>query len=98
MVVLLGPRRRAADAAAEDRILGSITRARIIAETDALEEPARSTTCGTPRRRSSRPRSRAVQPIAAIDDLELPAAPGPVTLRAREAMEQAIERELGARV
>ena len=30
---------------------------------------------------------REVQPIAAIDELELPAAPGPVTLRAREALD-----------
>jgi hypothetical protein len=39
---------------------------------------------------------REVLPIAAIDDRRLPAAPGPVTLRAREALGQAIERELGA--
>jgi len=41
---------------------------------------------------------REVLPLAAIDDLRLPAAPGPVTLRAREALAQAIERELGASV
>jgi len=35
-----------------------------------------------------------VQPLAAIDDQRLPAAPGPITLRAREALAQAIEREL----
>jgi branched-chain amino acid aminotransferase len=39
-----------------------------------------------------------VLPIAAIDDLRLPSAPGPVTLRTREALAQAIERELGATV
>ncbi len=38
---------------------------------------------------------REVQPLAAIDDLRLPAAPGPVTLRAHEALRHAIQRELG---
>ena len=37
-----------------------------------------------PRRRSSPRRVREVMPIAAIDDIELPAAPGPVTRDARE--------------
>jgi hypothetical protein len=35
-----------------------------------------------------------VQPVAAIDDLELDATPGPVTLRARAALREAIAREL----
>ncbi len=35
-------------------------------------------------------------PIASIDDLQLPAAPGPVTLDARERLVRRIERELGA--
>jgi hypothetical protein len=37
-----------------------------------------------------------VMPIASIDDLRLPEAPGPVTLRAREALARRIERDLGA--
>jgi len=41
---------------------------------------------------------REVMPIAAIDDLQLPAAPGPVTLRAREALTRRIGRDLGAAV
>ena len=41
---------------------------------------------------------REVLPIAAVDDLQLPSAPGPVTLRTREALAQAIERELGTTV
>jgi branched-chain amino acid aminotransferase len=35
-------------------------------------------------------------PIAAVDDIELPAAPGPVTLAAREALVRRIQRELAA--
>jgi branched-chain amino acid aminotransferase len=78
-----------------ERILGSITRARIIAETGATEE-----TCTLDDLRGAEEAffastTRTVQPIAAIDELELPAAPGPVTLKTREAMLQAIERELG---
>ncbi len=36
--------------------------------------------------------------MAAVDELRLPAAPGPVTLRAQESLGQAIERELRAAV
>jgi branched-chain amino acid aminotransferase len=78
-----------------ERILGSITRARILAETEVIEE-----TCTSPDLRDAEEAfiastTRVVQPIAAIDELELPAAPGPVTLRTREILDQAIERELG---
>jgi hypothetical protein len=41
---------------------------------------------------------REILPIASVDDLAFPAAPGPVTLRAREALAQRIEQELGAAV
>jgi branched-chain amino acid aminotransferase len=78
-----------------ERILGSITRERILAETDVTED-----TCTLDELRSAEEAfiastTRTVQPIAAIDELQLPAAPGPVSLRTREAMGQAIERELG---
>ena len=39
---------------------------------------------------------REVMPIAAVDDIELPSAPGPVTQDARERLARRIERELGA--
>ena len=39
---------------------------------------------------------REVMPIAAVDAIELPSAPGPVTEAAREALARRIERELGA--
>ena len=81
-----------------ERILGSITRERIIAEAEVIEETCTLDDLRHAEEAFIASTTRTVQPIAAIDDLELPAAPGPVTLRTREAMEQAIERELGARV
>jgi branched-chain amino acid aminotransferase len=81
-----------------DRILGSITRERILAATDAVEEPCTLEDLHAAEEAFIASTVRVVDPIAAIDDLELPAAPGPVTLRTHEAMERAIERELGAPV
>ena len=40
---------------------------------------------------------REVMPIAAVDDIELPAAPGPVTEAAHEAFRRRVERELRRR-
>jgi branched-chain amino acid aminotransferase len=82
----------------EDRILGSITRERILAATNAFEEPCTLDDLRGAEEAFIASTVRVVQPIAAIDELELPAAPGPVTLRTREAMDAAIERELGAPV
>jgi branched-chain amino acid aminotransferase len=82
----------------EDRILGSITRERILATTDAFEEPCTLDDLRGAEEAFIASTVRVVQPIAAIDELELPAAPGPVTLRTRQAIDQAIERELGAPV
>jgi branched-chain amino acid aminotransferase len=80
----------------EDRILGSITRERILAVTDAVEEVCTLDDLRGADEAFIASTVRVVQPIAAIDDLELPSAPGPITLRTREAMDQAIQRELGA--
>jgi branched-chain amino acid aminotransferase len=82
----------------EDRILGSITRERILAATTAVEEVCTLDDLRGAEEAFIASTVRVVQPIVVIDELELPAAPGPVTLRAREAMDQAIERELGAPV
>jgi hypothetical protein len=35
-------------------------------------------------------------PIAAVDDIQLPAAPGPVSLQAGERLARRIERELAS--
>jgi branched-chain amino acid aminotransferase len=82
----------------EDRILASITRARVIEECDAAEEPCTLADLRGAEEAFIASTVREVMPIAAIDDLQLPAAPGPVTLRAREALAQRIERDLGAAV
>jgi branched-chain amino acid aminotransferase len=81
-----------------ERILGSITRGRIIAEVDVSEETCTLDELRDVEEAFIASTTRTVQPIASVDELELPMAPGPVTLRTREAMDQAIERELGARV
>ncbi len=82
----------------EDRILGSITRARVIDETDALEAVCTLEDLQAADEAFIASTVRVVQPIAAIDEIQLPVAPGPVTLRVLAAMDQAIGRELGAPV
>jgi branched-chain amino acid aminotransferase len=81
-----------------DRILGSITRERILRESNASEEPCTLADLRGAEEAFIASTVREVLPIAAIDDITLPAAPGPVTLRTRQALAQAIERELGAAV
>jgi branched-chain amino acid aminotransferase len=78
-----------------ERILGSITRARIIDTTPVIEEPCTLEDLRHATEAFIASTTRTVQPIAAIDELELPAAPGPVTLQTRTRLDQAIERELG---
>src|SRR5205085_3066922 len=80
----------------EDRILASITRARIIEIARAREEPCTLEDLGAAEEAFMASSVREILPIASVDDLALPAAPGPVTLRAREALAQRIEQELGA--
>jgi branched-chain amino acid aminotransferase len=78
----------------EDRILGSITRARILAVTDAREEPTTLEDLRGAEEAFIASTVREVLPIASIDDLTLPAAPGPVTLSTHEALGKAIKAEL----
>ncbi len=81
-----------------DRILASITRARILEECEAAEEPCTLDDLGAAEEAFVASTVREVTPIAVIDELELPQAPGPVTLEARRRLLQRIERELGAPV
>jgi branched-chain amino acid aminotransferase len=81
-----------------DRILASITRDRVIASSGARERVCTLDDLRLAQEAFIASSIREVQPVAAVDDLRLPAAPGPITLRAREALGQAIERELGAAV
>jgi branched-chain amino acid aminotransferase len=82
----------------EERILASITRDRIVAAMGAAEEPCTLEDLQVAQEAFIASSVREVQPIAAIDELRLPAAPGRVTLQSREALAQVIERELGAAV
>jgi branched-chain amino acid aminotransferase len=81
----------------EDRILASITRARVIEECDASEEPCTLADMRGAQEAFIASTVREIMPIAAIDELQL-LAPGPVTLQARQALAQRIDRDLGARV
>jgi branched-chain amino acid aminotransferase len=80
----------------EDRILASITRDRVIQETGAEEAVCTLDGLRDAEEAFIASTVREVMPIAAIDDLELPSAPGPVSLDARERLAKRIERELGA--
>jgi branched-chain amino acid aminotransferase len=82
----------------EDRILASITRAKVIAGMGAAEEPCTLEDLQNAQEAFLASSVREVQPLAAIDELRLPAAPGPVTLRAQATLARTIERELGASV
>jgi branched-chain amino acid aminotransferase len=80
----------------EDRILASITRAYVIEECDAVERPCTLGDVAAADEAFIASTVREAMPIAAVDDIELPAAPGPVTLAAGEALGRRIQRELAA--
>ncbi len=80
----------------EDRILNSITRARVMEETAAQEAVCTLDDVRAAEEAFIASSVREVLPIAAVDDIELPSAPGPVTQDARERLARRIERELGA--
>jgi branched-chain amino acid aminotransferase len=79
-----------------ERILASITRERVIEETGAVEEVCTLDDLRDAEEAFIASTVREVMPIAAIDTLELPSAPGPVSLDAREKLARRIERDLGA--
>jgi len=78
----------------EDRILASITREYLLQATDAVEEPCTLDDLRRADEAFIASTIREVLPIAAIDDIALPQTPGAVTLAAREALQQAIARDL----
>jgi len=80
----------------EDHILASITRDRVIAECGASEAVCTLDDLRGAEEAFIASSVREVMPIAAIDDIQLPSAPGPVTSDARERLVRRIERELGA--
>ena len=77
-----------------DRILGSITRAHVIAATGAEEAVCTLDDVRAADEAFIASTVREVLPIAAVDDIELPAAPGPVTVDARERLSRRIEAAL----
>ncbi len=79
----------------EERILESITRDRVIAETGAREAVCTLDDVAAAEEAFIASSVREVMPIAAVGEIELPAAPGPVTQHARERLVRRIERELG---
>jgi branched-chain amino acid aminotransferase len=82
----------------EDRILASITRTYVIEECEAEERACTLDDLAGAEEAFIASTVRVVMPIAAVDDIALPAAPGPVTLDARERMGRRIERELASSV
>jgi branched-chain amino acid aminotransferase len=78
----------------EDRIFESITRTLLIEHAGAVEEPTTLDTLQGAEEAFLASSVREVQPVAAIDDLQLAAAPGPVTLQAHAALREAIQRAL----
>jgi branched-chain amino acid aminotransferase len=80
----------------EDRILASITRAKVLEDSGGTEAVCTLDDLRAADEAFIASTVREVTPIAAIDDVRLPAAPGPVTLEAGERLARRIERELGA--
>jgi branched-chain amino acid aminotransferase len=80
----------------EDHILASITRAHVIEECDAKEQACTMDDVAAAEEAFLASTVREVMPIAAVDDIAIPAAPGPVSLDAGERLARRIERELAA--
>jgi branched-chain amino acid aminotransferase len=77
-----------------DGILDSITRRRLLDECDVTEAPCTLEDVGAAEEAFIASSVREVMPIAAVDDIELPQAPGPVTTAAHEAFTRRVAREL----
>jgi branched-chain amino acid aminotransferase len=77
-----------------DGILDSITRRRLLEECDVTEAPCTLDDIRAAEEAFIASSVREVMPIAAVDDIELPHAPGPVTRAAHQAFTQRVTREL----
>jgi branched-chain amino acid aminotransferase len=77
-----------------DGILDSITRARLLEELDVREAPCTLDDVRVAQEAFIASSVREVMPIAVVDDIVLPHAPGPVTEAALEAFKQRVAREL----
>jgi branched-chain amino acid aminotransferase len=79
-----------------ERILDSITRARLCDELDVTEAACTLDDVRAAEEAFIASSVREVMPIAAVDEIVLPHAPGPVTAAAHEAFKQRVARELAA--
>ena len=79
-----------------DGILDSITRGRLLEECDVSEVPCTLDDLRIAEEAFIASSVREVLPIAAVDEIELPRAPGPVTRAAHAAFRQRVARELAA--
>jgi len=78
----------------ESHILDSITRRLIIHNSGAIERSCTLAELTGAEEAFIASSAREVQPISVIDDIRLPAAPGPVTRAAHVALTERIEREV----
>jgi branched-chain amino acid aminotransferase len=78
----------------DDHILASITRACLLEECDARETACTMDDVAAADEAFIASSVREVMPIAAVDEIELPAAPGPLTQQAAERLRARIDREL----
>ena len=79
-----------------DGILDSITRARLLEELEVSEAPCTLDDVRAAEEAFIASSVREVMPIAAVDDIVLPRAPGSVTEAAHQAFRQRVARELAA--
>jgi branched-chain amino acid aminotransferase len=77
-------------------ILDSITRARLLDELEVEEATCTLDDVRAAEEAFIASSVREVMPIAVVDDIELPAAPGPLTSTAHQAFTQRVVRELAA--
>jgi branched-chain amino acid aminotransferase len=80
----------------EDHILASITRARLLEECEVSERPCTLDDVRAAEEAFIASTVREVMPIAVVDDIELPFAPGPVTRDAHVRFQHRVVRELAA--
>ncbi len=80
----------------EDHILASITRARLLEECEVSQRSCTLDDVRAAEEAFIASTVREVMPISVVDDIELPNAPGPVTLDAHARFQARVERELAA--
>jgi branched-chain amino acid aminotransferase len=80
----------------EDYILNSITRKRLLEECEVTARPCTLDDVRAAEEAFIASTVREVMPISVVDEIELPSAPGPVTIEAHSRFQARVERELAA--